>query len=70
LGSSTGIISGMPTAPGLSTFTASATNAGGSSFTQLSMTVNFTYYVDSANGSDSNPGTEANPWQTIGRSAN
>jgi hypothetical protein len=27
----------------------------------------FTYYVDSVNGSDSNPGTLANPWQTIAK---
>jgi hypothetical protein len=27
----------------------------------------FTYYVDSANGSDSNPGTLAKPWQTIAK---
>ena len=27
----------------------------------------FTYYVDSANGSDSNPGTQALPWATLNR---
>jgi len=27
----------------------------------------FTYYVDSVNGSDSNPGTQAAPWKTIGK---
>jgi hypothetical protein len=30
-------------------------------------TVTFTYYVDSVNGSDSNPGTLARPWQTIAK---
>jgi parallel beta-helix repeat protein len=30
-------------------------------------TVTFTYYVDSANGSDSNPGTLAKPWKTIAK---
>jgi hypothetical protein len=27
----------------------------------------FTYYVDSANGSDSNPGNQAAPWKTIAK---
>jgi parallel beta-helix repeat protein len=30
-------------------------------------TVSFTYYVDSANGLDSNPGTMAKPWKTIAK---
>ena len=30
-------------------------------------TSNFDYYVDSVNGSDSNPGTQASPFQTIGK---
>jgi hypothetical protein len=28
-------------------------------------TATFTYYVDSANGSDSNPGTQTEPWKTV-----
>src|ERR1700733_142956 len=27
----------------------------------------FTYYVDSASGKDSNPGTESSPWQSIAK---
>ena len=40
LGSSTGIISGMPAAPGIFTLTVTATNAVGSNYQQLSLTVN------------------------------
>src|ERR1019366_823925 len=75
LGSSTGTIRGMPTAVGVFTPTVTATNAGGSNSKQLGLTVNaplpgagtFTYYVDSANGLDSNPGTMAKPWKTIAK---
>jgi hypothetical protein len=42
LGSATGVISGTPTAAGVSTFTITATNAGGSNAESLSMTVNAT----------------------------
>jgi hypothetical protein len=38
--------------------TSTVTNAGA---------VTFTYYVDSANGSDSNPGTITKPWKTIAK---
>ena len=64
LGSSTGILSGTPTAAGVFTLTVSATNTGGSDSKQLSLTVNalltegetYTYYVDSVNGSGFQPG--------------
>ena len=39
LGSSTGVIGGTPTAPGIFTFKITATNAGGSTSEQLSLTV-------------------------------
>ena len=75
LGSSTGILSGTPTAAGVFTFTISATNAGGSNSKQLSLTVSalltegetYTYYVDSVNGLDSDPGPIAQPWKTVAK---
>jgi hypothetical protein len=37
------------------------------SFVAAAQAQNFTYYVDSANGKDSNPGTEGSPWQSIAK---
>ncbi len=42
-------------------FTAAATTAAQQG------SVNFTFYVDSASGSDANPGTEALPWKTVAK---
>jgi len=46
---------------------ADATRSASATISLSPPTGTFTYYVDSINGSDSNPGTLAEPWQTIAK---
>lgn len=69
-----GVITGIPTSPGAGTFELQAQDASGDA-AEMSLTLTVeagnwatTYYIDSANGSDSNSGTsQSSAWQTIAK---